>query len=75
MEMQITNRLNWQNRSVIYLCRSYDSLTHGQNYSEAKSVVHVGFLNYALFIEYTEFYIMYKLSNVKIIKNIVTISR
>lgn len=83
LEMQITNRLNWQNRSVIYLCRSYDSLTHGQDYSEAKSVVHVGFLNYTLFIEYPEFCATYKLSNVKnhqkysdnITLNVVNLSR
>lgn len=82
-ESQITNRLNWQNRSVIYLCRSYDSLTHGQDYSEAKSVVHVGFLDYTLFIEYPEFCATYKLSNVKnhqkysdnITLNVVNLSR
>lgn len=65
LEMQVTNRLNWQNRSVIYLCRSFDSLAHGQNYEEAKSVIHIGFLDYTLFDAYPEFYASYKLLNVK----------
>lgn len=55
----------WQNRSVVYLCRSYDSLTHGQDYNEAKSVIHIGFLDYTLFRNRPEFYATYKLINVK----------
>ena len=65
LEMQVANELNWQNRSVIYLCRSYDSLNHGQDYVEAKSAVHIGFLNYTLYNDYPEFYASYKLINVK----------
>lgn len=65
LEMQIANKLNWQNRSVMYLCRSFDQLNHGQNYSEAKSVIHIGFLDYTLFEERPEFYSTYKLINVK----------
>lgn len=63
--MQVANRLNWQNRSVVYLCRSYDSLTHGQDYNEAKSAIHIGFLDYTLFQDRPEFYASYKLINVK----------
>ena len=65
LEMQVANRLNWQNRSVVYLCRSYDSLTHGQDYNEAKSAIHIGFLDYTLFHNRPEFYASYKLINVK----------
>lgn len=65
LEMQVTNRLNWQNRSVVYLCRSYDSLTRGQDYNKAKSAVHIGFLDYTLFPDKPEFYASYKLINVK----------
>lgn len=65
LEMQVANRLNWQNRSVVYLCRSYDSLTHGQDYNEAKSAIHIGFLDYTLFPDNPEFYASYKLINVK----------
>lgn len=83
LEMQVANRLNWRNRSVIYICRSFDSLTHGQNYDEAKSVIHIGFLDYTLFHEHPEFYASYKLLNVKnhqkysdsIMLNVVDLSR
>ncbi len=65
LEMQIANKLNWRERSVMYLCRSFDHLSHGQNYSETKSAIHIGFLDYTLFNERPEFYASYKLINVK----------
>ena len=65
LEMQIANKLNWRERSVMYLCRSFDQLNHGQDYSEVKPVVHIGFLNYTLFEDTPEFYTTYKLINVK----------
>ena len=65
LEMQVANKLNWGNRSVLYLCRSFDSLNHGQDYTEANPVIHIGFLDYTLFDEFPEFYATYKLLNVK----------
>lgn len=65
LEMQITNKLNWQTRSILYLCRSYDQLNHGQDYEEIKPTVHIGFLDFTLFQECPEFYATYKLINVK----------
>ncbi|MCM1267694.1 MAG: Rpn family recombination-promoting nuclease/putative transposase [Bacteroidales bacterium] len=65
LEMQVANRLNWRNRSVMYLCRSFDQLNHGQDYTEAKPAVHIGFLDYTLFPDRPEFYASYKLINVK----------
>lgn len=65
LEMQIANKLNWQNRSVMYLCRTYDKLNRGQDYQDAKSAVHIGFLDYTLFTDRPEFYAAYKLINVK----------
>ena len=64
LEMQIANQLNWTNRSLLYLCRSFDSLYHGQDYKETPSVIHIGFLDYTLFEECSEFYSTYKLMNV-----------
>ncbi|MBD5521464.1 MAG: Rpn family recombination-promoting nuclease/putative transposase [Lachnospiraceae bacterium] len=64
LEMQVANELNWPNRSVLYLCRSFDQLNHGQNYNEIKPVIHIGFLDYTLFEEYPEFYATYKLINI-----------
>lgn len=65
LEMQIIDQLNWQNRSVLYLCRAFDQLEHGQEYLEAKPAIHIGFLDYTLFDEFPEFYATYKLINVK----------
>lgn len=65
LEMQVANRKNWTNRSILYLCRSFDNPVHGQNYKEIKPAIHIGFLDYTLFDEYPEFYATYKLINVK----------
>lgn len=65
LEMQIVNHCNWLDRSVSYLCRSYDQLQRGQEYNTAKPVIHIGFLDYTLFSDKPEFYATYKLLNVK----------
>ncbi|MCX4340321.1 MAG: Rpn family recombination-promoting nuclease/putative transposase [Lachnospiraceae bacterium] len=65
LEMQITNRLNWQSRSVMYLCRSYDQLNRGQDYKDARPAIHIGLLDYTLFEDHPEFYAAYKLINIK----------
>ena len=83
LEMQVANQLNWKKRSVIYLCRSFDQLNRGQDYTEARPAVHIGFLDYTLFRECPEFYASYKLINVKnnniyddnLILNVVDLSR
>lgn len=49
----------------MYLCRSLEQLNHGQDFAEAKSVIHIGFLDYSLFPDYPEFYASYKLINIK----------
>ena len=63
--MQVTNKLNWPNRSVSYLCRSFNQLNRGEDYDNIKPVIHIGFLDYTLFDEYPEFYATYKLLNIK----------
>ena len=65
LEMQVENELNWQDRSLSYLCRSFDELYSGQNYSETFPVYHIGFLDFSLFSDEAEFYAKYKLINVK----------
>ena len=65
LEMQLGNRLNWKNRSLVYLCRSFDQLSHGQNYIEIKPVIHIAFLDYSLFPENPEFCASYQLMNRK----------
>ena len=65
LEMQLGNRLNWKDRSVGYLCRSFDQLSHGQDYSDVKPVIHIAFLDYSLFPEKPEFCATYRLMNEK----------
>lgn len=65
LEMQVANKLNWPNRSILYLCRSFDNPKHGKDYQETMPAIHIGFLDYTLFKEYPEFYATYKLINVK----------
>lgn len=65
LEMQMENQLNWQDRSLSYLCRSYDQLYQGQDYTDTKPAIHIGFLNFSPFKDYPEFYATYKLLNEK----------
>ncbi|MGN0431508.1 MAG: Rpn family recombination-promoting nuclease/putative transposase [Lachnospiraceae bacterium] len=65
LEMQIINYGNWPERSLSYLCRSFDSLNSGEDYKKIKSVIHIGFLDFTLFPDSPEFYSKYMLMNVK----------
>ena len=65
LEMQVLNEGNWPERSLSYLCRSFDNLQHGQDYNESKCAIHIGILDFTLFKEYPEFYASYKMLNVK----------
>ena len=65
LEMQVANEHNWPERSLMYLCRTFDHLNRGQEYEEALPVHHIGFLDFTLFPEHPEFYATYQLLNVK----------
>ena len=65
LEMQMTDQLNWQDRSLSYLCRSFDQLYKGDDYTEAKPATHIGFLNFTSFPDKPEFHARYKLLNLK----------
>ena len=65
LEMQITTNLNWQDRSISYLCRSFVQINRGEDYSHIKPAIHIGFLDYTPFKEHPEFYASYKLMNKK----------
>lgn len=65
LEMQMTNEHNWADRSLSYLCRSFDQLYQGEAYSSAKPAIHIGFLNFHPFPDFPEFYATYKLTNQK----------
>ena len=65
LEMQVINQYNWSERSLSYLCRTFDSLPVGKNYLSAKPVIQIGLLNYTLFPEFPEFYAAYEFRNTK----------
>ena len=65
LEMQVENEHNWPERSLGYLCRSFDNLNRGMDYEEVKPTVHIGFLDFTLFREYPEFHATYMLLNIK----------
>lgn len=65
LEMQVINEHDWVERSLSYLCRSFDSLEHGQNYLDVKASIQIGLLDFTLFPQHPEFYATYQLLNVK----------
>ena len=65
LEMQVANEYNWPERSLSYLCRSFDQLYRGQKYEEVLPVIHIGFLDFTLHPEEPEFYATYQMLNVK----------
>ena len=65
LEMQVANEHNWPERSLSYLCRSFDQLYSGQEYADVLPVIHIGFLDFTLHPEEPEFYATYKMLNVK----------
>ena len=65
LEMQVVNEYNWPERSLSYLCRRFDQLGKGQDYTECKPAIHIGFLDFTPFPKYPEFYATYKLLNIK----------
>lgn len=65
LEMQVVNEYNWVDRSLSYLCRSFDTLEHGQGYVNTKTTVQIGLLDFSLFKQNPEFYATYQLLNIK----------
>ena len=65
LEMQVIHERNWVDRSLSYLCRLYDHLSPGDDYTQIKPVRQIGFLDFTLFPEAPEFYATYKMLNEK----------
>ncbi len=65
MEMQIINEKDWPERSVIYLCRSFDNIGKGQTYTSVKSARQISILDFDLFEDSLEFYSTHHLRNDK----------
>ena len=65
LELQVSNEHNWPERSLGYLCRNYDNLNSGDDYTDTKSAIHISFLNFTLFNDAPEFCAKYMLMNEK----------
>lgn len=65
LEMQVINEHNWPERSLSYLCRSFDHLSSGDKYADIKPTIQISILDFTLFPKHPEFYATYKFLNVK----------
>lgn len=65
LEMQVVNYNNWPMRSLAYLCRKYDNLHKGEDYSKIKPVYQISFLDFTLFEDHPEFFATYQMRNAK----------
>ncbi len=65
LEMQVNNRYNWPERSLVYLSRLFDGLNAGEAYKAVKPAFQIGILNFTPFPRYPEFFGIYKMLNIK----------
>lgn len=65
IEMQVGEQKPWNNRSLSYLCKIFDNLEKGADYSKIKPSYHIGILNFTPFPRYPEFYATNKMMNLK----------
>ena len=65
LEMQVANRGDWTDRSLLYLCRRFDNLNKGRKYEEVRPAIHIGILDFTLFPDEPEFYATNKLMNIR----------
>ena len=65
LELQVINEHNWAERSLSYLCRTFDNLNSGEDYSVVRPAIQIGILDFTLFPEYPEFYATYQFMNIK----------
>ena len=63
LEMQVINYDNWPERSLGYLCRSFDNLNRGDDYIQTKPATLISILDFTLFKDAPEFYSTYRLTN------------
>ncbi len=65
IELQLYYTIEWKLRSLLYLCRSFDSIGTGKNYLKLKPTTFIAIMDDPLFPEYPEFYSHYQLLNTK----------
>ncbi len=65
LEMQVIKEKWWRERSLSYICRSFDNLNKSIPYSSVKPVMQIAFCDFTLFEDFPEFYADYKIVNVR----------
>lgn len=65
IEMQVANLHDWPERSISYLCRIFNNLSHGDQYINVKPAVHISILDFTLFPKSPSFYSRNKLMDEK----------
>ena len=65
IELQVRPQAYWNDRSLIYLCRLFDNLKKGENYSDVRPAYHIGLLDFTPFPEHPEFYAVNQMMNVR----------
>ena len=65
LELQVVNEHNWCERSMLYLCRTFDNVNNGEDYLNVLPAVQIGLLDFDLFEDRKEFYSSYMLMNTK----------
>lgn len=65
LEMQVINYDNWHERSLCYLCRSFDNVAKGTDYLTVMPAIQISFIDFELFPEAPEFYATYMMTNIK----------
>ena len=56
IEMQAYNHTGWIERSVLYACRGFDTLTHGDKYTDNMGFWQISFCDFCIFKEHPAFY-------------------
>ena len=63
IEMQVSKQEYWKERSLTYLCRTYDNLEAGKEYNEVNPAIQISILDFNLFEEIEELCSRYYLMN------------
>ena len=65
VELQMYHDAYWRQRSLLYLCRTYDSIGQGDKFSQLKPATFVAIMSESLFPDHPEFYSRFQLQNQK----------
>ena len=65
LEMQVINESNWPERSLAYLCRSFDNLNRGDDYIEVRPVFQVGITDFSPIKDNHRFFSRYMFQEVE----------